>query len=215
MSIIFDLQYSLLIGPFLDALLLFGLTIIGLIFSFVTIPLNGFKKLFSYLPLIIIISAFVITISLPQLRIGNYIHYYSNKNNLDFIDKECSNAGVYDFTDMLRYQKRLNKKYISNDAKYKTTKQIENAFGDYIREENLDLNKIVEIQQRMINSNIISLNKTDGCLILTIDGFVDNEYGYVKSYNKDLKVGDTLPPFGFTIVRLIKFKNGWYFFYTT
>jgi len=65
------------------------------------------------------------------------------------------------------------------------------------------------------DSNIISLLKTDDYLVLTVDGFVDNEYGYVKTSKKELKVGDTLPPYGFIIVRLIKYKNGWYFFYTS
>ena len=215
LACLFDLQYSILIGPFLDVLLLIGLTIIGLIFSLTTIPLNGFNKFHSYLPLALIIVALAITFALPQLSLGHYIHFCTNKSNLEFIDKESSNAGIFDFTDMLRYHKRLNKKYISNNAMYKTPKNIKNAFGDYIKEQNLDLSEIINIQQKMIESNIISLNRIDDYLILTIDGFVDNEYGYVKSYNKELKEGDTLPPYGFVIVRLIKFKDGWYFFYTT
>lgn len=211
----FKFQYSILVGPFLDVLLLMGLTIIGLIFSIVTIPLNGFKRFYSYLPLILIIVAFGITFFSPISNLGNYLHFYTNKSNLEFIDKESSKANIYYLTDMLRYQKSLNDTSISNNLKYKTTSEIKKAFGAYIKEKNLNLNEIVGIQRRMIKSDIISLNRTQDYLILTVDGFVDNEYGYVKSFNKELKTGDTFPPYGFIIVRLIKFNNGWYFVYMT
>jgi hypothetical protein len=212
---VFDLQYSLLIGPFLDVLLLMGLTLIGLIFSIITIPLNGLKKILSYLPLILIIAAFGISFALPRLSLGHYIHYSLNKKNLEFIDTECKKANIYEMTDMLRHHKRLNEKSISNDLNYTKKEEIENAFGEYINEQGLDIHKIAEIQEKLIDSKIISIHRTDDFLILTIDGFVDNEYGYVKSFSKEIKEGETLPPFGFGIVRLIEFKNGWYFFYTT
>ena len=212
---LFDLQYSILIGPFLDVLLLMGLTVIGLIFSIATIPLNGFKRIISYIPLILIILAFGITFALPRVSLGHYVHYSLNKKNLEFIDTESKKENIYEMTDMLRHHKRLNEKAISNDLDYKEKDEIEKAFGEYINEQDLDINKIVEIQEKLIDSKIISIHRTDDYLILTIDGFVDNEYGYVKSFSKELKEGETLPPFGFRIVRLIEFKNGWYFFYTT
>ncbi|WP_146141970.1 hypothetical protein [Prolixibacter denitrificans] len=215
LACVFDLQYSILIGPFLDVLLLMGLTVIGMILSIVTIPLNGSKKLYSYLPLSLIIVAFSFTAAFPKLSLGHHIHYLMNKGNLEVIEKESTKANVYDLTDMLRYQKSLNDESLSNDLKYITKKEIENAFGGYIKKQNLNIDEIVDIQRRMIDSDIISLNRTDDYLILTVDGFVDNEYGYVKSFKKKLKVGDELPPYGFVIVRLIKFKDGWYFFYTT
>jgi hypothetical protein len=205
-----------LVGPFLDILLLMGLIAIGLIFTFVTIPLNGFKNIISYIPLILFILTLGIPLAFPRLSsLGHYVHYSQNKNNLEFIDSVCKKENIYEMTDMLRYHKVLNKKAVSDDIKYIGKDKIEQAFGEYINEKDLDIDKIVEIQEKLINSNIYSILRTDDYLILTIDGFVDNEYGYVKSVSKELKEGETLPPYGFRIVRLIEFKNGWHFFYST
>ncbi len=212
---VFDFQYSLLTGPFIDVLLLSALTLIGLVFSLALIPLNGFGKLTSYLPLSLIIVAFSLTFLISSFNVGHELHYLMNKKNLESIDELSQKAGIFEITDMLRYQKRLNDDAISNNLKYTNREKIENAFGNYIREQHLNLDQINELRDRLEDSNLISLNRTDNYLILTVDGFVDNEYGYVKTSNKELKVGETLPPFGFIIVRLIEFGDGWYFFYTT
>ncbi len=208
---IFDLQYSILIGPFWDMLLLMGLTIVGLIFAIATISLNEFKKFVSYIPLILIASTFLITFVLPPLNLGHYIHYSLNKENLEFIDRETRKENIYKMTDMLRYHKILNEKVISNDLYYTEKKDIEKAFGKYINEHNLDIDKIVEIQNKLIASKIISIHRTDDCVILIIDGFINNEYGYIKAFSKEIK---SLSLNGLKIVKLIKLKNDWYFFYS-
>lgn len=215
LACIFDFQYSLLIGPFIDALLLIVLTIIGLLFSLTLIPLNGFGKLTSYMPLTFIIVALSLRFVIPNINVGNELHYLMNKKNLESINEISSKAGIYDITDMLRFHKSLNDTVISGDLKYTSKEKIEKAFGNYIINRNLNLEAVCEIRKRLEDSNIISLLRTGDYLILTVDGFVDNEYGYVKTSTTKLKVGDMLPPYGFKIVRLIEFENGWYFFYTT
>ncbi len=212
---IFDLQYSILIGPFLDSLLLSALTIIGLIFAIATIPVNGFKKNLSYIPLILLFMAFMITFFLPRMNFDYYIHYSLNKENLEFINRETKKENIYEMTDMLRYHKRLNEAYLANDFSYKGKNDIEKAFGEYININNLDIDKIVEIQNKLISSNIMSIYRDDDYLILTIDGFIDNEYGYIKPFSKGIQIGECIPPYGLKILKLIKLKNGWYFFYTT
>lgn len=212
---IFDLQYSLLVGPFLDVLILMGLTILALIFSLILIPLNGSGKLTSYLPLGLLVAAFFMTFLTSKLNIGHSLHYHTNKENLEILDHLSHDTGIFKMTDMLRYQKRINDKGISNNFDYTTEEEIVNAFGDYLNEQNLAIKKVSELRSRLEKSNIISLLRTDDYLILTVDGFVDNEYGYVKVSSKKLAEGETLPPFGFVIVRLIDFGDGWYFFYTT
>ncbi|MEJ8802163.1 hypothetical protein [Pontibacter sp. H249] len=215
LACVFDLQYSLLTGPFIDVLLLMGITLLGLLFSLVLIPLNGVEKLASYVPFAMIIAAFCLSFLVPRLNIGHTLHYYTNRADLNRLDELSKEAEVYEMTDMLRYQKRLNDKAISNGRSYTNKADIEKAFGSYITEHNLKLEQVSELRDRLENSNTISLQRTDDYLILTVDGFVDNEYGYVKSFAKELKEGETLPPFGFVIVRLIEFGDGWYFFYTT
>lgn len=215
LACLFDFQYSLLTGPFIDMLLLMGLTILGLLFSLVLIPLNGVKKLASYVPFAFIIAAFCLSFLVPQLKFGHYLHYYTNKENLERLNELSQVAEVYEMTDMLRYQKRLNDKAISNQKSYTNKVDIEKAFGGYITEHNLKLEHISELRDRLEDSNVISLQRTDDYFILTVDGFVDNEYGYIKTLSKKLKEGKTLPPYGFVIVRLIEFGDGWYFFYTT
>lgn len=214
LACVFDFQYSILIGPFLDFLLLFGLIVLGLILSLIFIATNGIRKRASYVPFSLLIMAFCFYL-LPNFNLGHQVHFLLNKGNLESINSLSQRGHVYEMTDMLRYQKRLNKASLSNEQKYTTQKQIVEAFGDYIRKENLDSQKISEIRSRLEKSDIISILRTEDYLILTVDGFVDNEYGYLKTNKKGLKVEDTLPPFGFRIVRLIEFDNGWYFFYTT
>ena len=215
LACIFDFQYSLLTGPFIDMLLLMGLIILGLFFSLVLIPLNGLEKLASYFPFALIIAAFCLSFLVPRLNFGHNLHYYTNKENLERLYELSKETEVYEMTDMLRYQKRLNDKAISNQRSYTNKLDIEKAFGGYIAENNLKLEQISELRDRLEDSDVISLQRTDDYFILTVDGFVDNEYGYIKTLSKELKEGETLPPYGFVIVRLIKFGDGWYFFYTT
>ncbi|TPE45846.1 hypothetical protein [Pontibacter mangrovi] len=212
---IFDLQFSILTGPFIDMLLLMGVTLLGLLFSLITIPLNGLKKLASYSPVALFLATICFSFLMPQLSVGHYLHYYTNRKNLESLDELSKEAEVYKMTDMLRYQKRLNDKAISNEKSYTNKLELEKAFGDYITEHNLKLEQISELRDRLEDSEVISLQRTDDYFILTVDGFVDNEYGYVKAFSKELKEGDTMPPYGFVIVRLIEFGDGWYFFYTT
>ncbi|GAB2627438.1 hypothetical protein [Belliella aquatica] len=118
-------------------------------------------------------------------------------------------------SDFLRYSKRIDESYIGDSKKLSTKTQIKAAFGDYMEENNISIDDILKIQQNMIKADIISLHRDEEFLVLTIDGFIDNEYGYIKSYKGDIKLGDGIPPFGFIVVRIIELKNGWYFYYST
>ncbi len=208
---IFNLQVSLFFGLIFSGILFAVMMLIGFIFSIVTIPISGFKKFSSYLSLII----FMVAITISSLNIGHHLHYFFNKNNLENIDNQSKGANIKRLSNMLRYHKMLNEELVSNHLILKNKEDIENVFGEYIIAENLDIDKIVEIRKKLVEIDIISMERKDDVLVLIIDGFLDNEFGYIKCSSGKIKIGDRLPTDGFEIARLIKLENGWYFFYTT
>jgi len=215
LAVTFDLHYSILVGPFLDLMLLLWLMVAGLVITIANIAFCRFRKIGPYVPLIIIVSSGWILFNKSKVNFGHNIHFFLNKENLDYIEKESKIARIYEMTNLLRHYKRINAKDISNSSEYFGREEIEEVFGEYIQDNKLEIEKIVEIQEKLIDCGIISIQRTGDLLLLKVDGFVDNEYGYVKSFSKELKVGDILPSNGLTIVRLIKFENGWYFYYST
>lgn len=212
---IFQLQYSILTGPLFDALLLVLIILLELIFSIILIPLNGFKKFVSYVPFTIICLTLFCFLLPVKNNISHKLHFALHKSNLNNIDLLSQQTNIYDLNDMLRYHKRINEKGVSNEINLTTKEEIKEAFGEYINSENLDIESIWLLRNKLEKSNIISLHRSGNYLILTIDGIIDNEYGYVKNLKDNIEVGMNIPPYEFTLVRLIKLQNGWYFFYTT
>jgi len=45
----------------------------------------------------------------------------------------------------------------------------------------------------------------------TIDGFVDNEYGFIKFRAKRLEEGNSIKPHGFTLVWLEEIMDDWFY----
>jgi len=215
LSSIFELQYSIIIGPFLDLLFLSGLIFLCLIFSIICVFINGFKKLKSYIPGLTLIFSILCSIYLPVTDLSHRLHYTLNRKNLESINTISQLSKINEMTDLLRYHKSINEQQISNEEKYKTKVEIETVFGDYLFQNDINIDKVVDLRKRLVRSDIVSLSRSEDYLVLTIDGFVDNEYGYVKSFGKELKIGDYIPPYGFCIVRLYEFRNGWYFYYST
>jgi len=215
LACVLDLQFSLLFGPMIDVLVLLGLMGLGFVFSIVFIFLNGFKKISTYIPFLLLSLGILLAITGLFGDLSHRFHYLTNKDNLEAIDQLSKQANIQNMTDMLRYSKRLNESYIGNGEDYSTANDIGYVFGEYIREQKLDLSQVVELRNRLEKSNIISLQREEDLLVLTVDGFVDNEYGYVRSTGKKLKIGESIPPYGFRIVRLIPMGDGWYFFYST
>ena len=62
---------------------------------------------------------------------------------------------------------------------------------------------------------IIKAYNSEDALILTIDGFIDNEWGFVKFKGNTKGIGTTLPPYGFCITRLDEIADGWHYFFST
>ena len=212
---LFEFQFSLFFGPMIDVLVFLALMGLGFVFSIVFLVTNGFSKTITYIPILIWVSGIALSFTGLVGDLSHRFHYWNNKSNLEAIDLLSQEAGIHEMSDFLRYSKRLNEAYIGNGEDYRNNVEIEKAFGDYIREQKLDLTQVVELRKRMEKSNIISLVREEGLLILTVDGFVDNEYGYLKTFGKKLNVGESIPPYGFGIVRLISLGDDWYFFYST
>lgn len=214
LATVFELQYSLILGPIFDVLALLVIFFLGLIFSIAFIFFYGVKKLVSYAPIIIILISFTFFL-FPKNSLSHQLHYNLNKSSLEKIENLSLKSGIHEMSDFLRYSKRIDESYIGDSKKLSTKTQIKAAFGDYMEENNISIDDVFNIQQNMIKANIISLHRDEEFLVLAIDGFIDNEYGYIKSYKGDIKLGDGIPPFGFTVVRIIELKNGWYFYYST
>lgn len=204
-----------MLGSFFDVVIFFALILLGLILSLIFPLLNGIRKLSSYVPISILISELVFIQMAPNPDLGHHLHFLLNKRNLDSIYNLSKKSHVYQITDMLRYHKNLNKASLSDNNQYTTEEQIKEAFGQYLTRERLNIKQVSEIRQRLHRSDVISMTRTENFFVLTMDGMIDNEYGYVKTEGIKLKIGDTLPPYDFQVIRVIDLGNGWYFFYST
>lgn len=219
---LFILLVSLLNSPFfgmfgqiLSLLSLLFFLIAGLLFSIINIFSKGYKELSSYMPLVVFPIITIIAFSLSMIGTGDHIHFLLNKSNLQAIDTLSQEANVHQISNMHRHHKMLNDQLISNDDRYITKKQIAAAYAGTIRTDNLDVEKVALLRKKLDRSGIISMAREHGYIVLTMGGFLDNEYGYLRAPNDDIEVGYMIPPYGLTIISLTELHNGWYFYYTT
>ncbi|MDN3453531.1 MULTISPECIES: hypothetical protein [unclassified Psychrobacter] len=202
-------------GPTLSLLTLLFFLIAGLLFSVLNIFSRGYKKLSSYMPLVIFPIVTVTALYLSAIGMGNQAHFLLNKSNLQAIDTLSQEANIYEMSDMRRHHKMLNDQLISNDDKYKTEKEIATAYAGTIMADNLDTRKVAKLRKKLDRSGIVHMAREDGYLVLTMGGFLDNEFGYLKAPNDDIEVGYMIPPYGLTVISLTELHDGWYFYYTT
>ena len=167
------------------------------------------------MPLVVFPIIAIISFSFSMIGTGDHIHFLLNKSNLKAIDTLSQEANVYEIINMRRHHKMLNDQLISNDDRYITKKQIAAAYAGKIKTDNLDIEKVALLRKKLDRSGIISMAREHGYIVLTMGGFLDNEYGYLKAPNDDIEVGDMIPPYGLTVISLTKLYNGWYFYYTT
>ncbi|MGO1282536.1 hypothetical protein [Psychrobacter sp. FME61] len=212
---LFNSPYFGSFGPILSLLTLLFFLIAGLLFSVLNIFSKGYKKPSSYMPLAIFPIVTVIALYLSAIGMGNQVHFLLNKSNLQTIDTLSQEANVYEMSDMRRHHKILNDQLISNDDKYKTEKEIATAYAGTIMADNLDTRKVAKLRKKLDRSGIVHMAREDGYLVLTMGGFLDNEFGYLKAPNDNIEVGYMIPPYGLTVISLTKLYNGWYFYYTT
>lgn len=219
---LFILLVSLLNSPFfgmfgqvLSLVSLLFFIIAGLLFSIINILSKGYKKLFSYMPLVIFPIIAMVVFSLSMIGTGDHIHFLLNKSNLQAIDTLSQEANVHQLSNMRRHHKMLNDLLISNDDSYITEKQIAAAYAGTIRTDNLDIEQVALLRKKLDRSGIVSMAREHGYIVLTMGGFLDNEYGYLKAPNVDIEVGDMIPPYGLTVISLTELRGGWYFYYTT
>jgi|26BtaG_2_1085354.scaffolds.fasta_scaffold29257_1 hypothetical protein len=214
-AILLELQYALVLGPFFGPVMQIAVLFIGLILALLLPFIMGRKHYHAYLPIGAFIINIVVLALAPNSEVGHRLHYWINKNNLNAIYVLSHEAKVYEISDMRRYHKLLNDKLISNDDKYLDKAALERAFGYVIQKDGLDSEQVAELRDRLDRSSLISMGREQGDFVLTIDGFLDNEYGYAYSKNRTIEVGDYLMPKGLPIIRLINLEDGWYFYYTT
>lgn len=208
---VFSIEFTIWAGPFIDFLIFIPIFLLSFIFSLVSIGMNDIKKLRTYIPFTLFILSFFVS----YFGISEQIHFLSVKNKLYEIENIANNSGIYKMTDFLRYSKSLNEGYVSGDFEIRTEKELLFNFQNIIKEDSLDTNTILKLRGILEKSDIINLNKDDDFLVLTIDGFIDNEFGYVKTDSKNFKVGSSIPPYGFTVTKLIDLGKGWFFFYSS
>lgn len=212
---LFEFQLQLFAGPFFDALIALGTFFTALILSVTYLILYRKRHRFFYIPLVLLLMPIIWSAALPNLNLSKRLHFMMNKAKLEKIDRISKEISVYEMTDMLRYSKTLNDQYLANHAKYTNEAELDRAFGTYMKKKNLSSAKLEELRKALQNSDCISFQRTEGLLIITIDGFLDNEYGYVKLNDKKIAMGDKLPPHFFTLVQLIDLGDGWFYFATT
>lgn len=214
-AVLLELQYSLVFGPFFGTVMQIAVLFIGLIIALLLPFIMGRKHYYSYLPIGALLLNIAVLVIAPEVELGHRLHYWTNKNNLNAIHTLSHEAKVYEIDNMRRYHKLLNDKLISNEDKYLNKAALQRAFGDVIKEDDLDIEKIAELRDRLDRSSLISMGRDQGDFVLTVDGFLDNEYGYAYSKEHAIEVGDYLMPKGLPIIRLINLGDGWYFYYTT
>lgn len=220
--VLFILSVSLLnspyfgsFGPILSLLTLLFFLIAGLLFSVLNIFSKGYKKLSSYMPLAIFPIVTVIAFYLSAIGMGNQVHFLLNKSNLQAIDTLSQEANVYQISNMRRHHKILNDQLISNDDSYTTEREIAAAYAGKIRADELEVKKVALLRKKLDRSGIVSMAREDGYIVLTMGGFLDNEFGYLKAPNNDIEVGYMIPPYALTVISLTELHDGWYFYYTT
>ena len=212
---LFEFQFQLIAGgPFITGLFL--LSIFGVAFLLSLIYLVAYRNShkYFYLPFLALLVTILAPLVSPELNLDLRLHFLMNKNRFEAIDRLSKESKIYTMTDMLRYSKNLNDQHIGNELTYSSKNDLIRAFGPYIKQHNLDPEKLEKIRYNLQRSSCISFLNTDGVLIFKIDGMLDNEYGYVKSPRK-IKLGDTIPPNQFVVVQLIDLGDGWYYFFTT
>ena len=167
------------------------------------------------MPLAIFPIVTVIAFYLSAIGMGNQAHFLLNKSNLQAIDTLSQDANVYQISNMRRYHKMLNDQLISNDDSYTTEREIAAAYAGKIRADDLDVEEVALLRKKLDRSGIVSMAREDGYIVLTMGGFLDNEFGYLKAPNNDIEVGYMIPPYGLTVISLTELHNGWYFYHTT
>ena len=213
---IFKFQYSLITGPFLGGLLFFLVLILGFIFSIVFIFVNRRSGVRTILPLAGLIFSFLISLGGLDLGISYKLHYWLNKSEFQKLEAQIErNPNLIEMTDMLRYSKRINSKHHNNHKNYRTKKYIKSVFGTYLITMGINVDLIFDIRKRMEHLKIISFIRTESSLCLTVDGMIDNEYGFIKFYGKVPEVGEGADPYGFTLISLIHVGDDWYYFATS
>ena len=219
---LFVLAASLLNSPYfgtfgfiLSVLSVLFFLIGGVLFSVVNIFSKGYKKPSSYTPLAVFPIVAVIALLLAANGMGEHVHFLLNKSNLQAIDTLSQEANVYEMSDMRRHHKILNDQLLSNDDRYTSENQIAAAYTRTIMTDSLDIKKVATLRRKLDRSGIIHMARDHGYLVLTMGGFLDNEYGYLRAPNNNIEVGEMIPPYGLTVISLTKLTDGWYFYYTT
>ena len=212
---VLELQYLLVFGPFFGNILRLIVLVLGIPAVLITPFLMSYKSPYAYLPLGTLMLSGALMFLAPNNGIGHRLHYWTNKSNLNTIYTLSHEAKIHQMGNMRRHHKILNDEIVSNDEHYLTKAALQKAYANTIQSEGLDIEKVVELRDRLDRSSLISLGRDQGDFVLTIDGFLDNEYGYAYSPNNTLKVGDFLMPSGLPIIASIDLGDGWYFYYTT
>ncbi|TKG94194.1 hypothetical protein EYV94_12975 [Puteibacter caeruleilacunae] len=171
--ITFKIQFSILVGPLIDALLIALIFILALGFGIANIPVNSHKRFSSYKPLLILVATLGLSFTGYASHLGYYTHFYWNKRTYVKIEKLSKTAGINKLSNMQRHSKSLNKGFDSGPQKHSTKAEIEDAFGDYISEQNLDIDAIVDLRDLLEDSSICHMKRTEDYIVLTIDGLLD------------------------------------------
>jgi energy-coupling factor transporter transmembrane protein EcfT len=207
--------WTLWLGPFIDtifyfALILFGLT--GLVVFIIAIPTKWYIKLIPIPAYIILLAG---SFSLGQF--GSNLFFLLNKHTLEtFINTIHNNPSIPTMSNLDRYSKKIGECYVASDSPIKTKEQLRSYFLNCIKLNHIDIDTAFAIKEKLDKLHFVSFYSTSSYILFTIDGMLDNEYGFL--YLKDglvPNVGENIAPHNFKVIQMNQITKHWYYWAST
>lgn len=206
LSNILTFQITLIFGLFLDVFyfLLIGAIALGLSILFFIKRLE--KNLQALLPFIILFFGYILTLFLNDYNVSFKLHYYLNKNSFENAERIIKNKNLKTLNDIENY---INYSKIKSNI----ITQYQTKFSDNT---NIISKKDLHLLNQSLNEiNAINFISSKNYMMFTVNGFLDNESGYIKFYGNVPKLGKYLENTGLKIISLKHISDKWYYYVTT
>lgn len=212
----FSFFLPLLLAPFFDVILVLGAVVLGLVSAVILIFVMRSDFRVRLLP----IGVFAILLALNffglSKDVSRPLYFQYSKGSLEEIVSLLERyPQLQSMSDLKRYYKNINDKQYADHEPITTRDAIAGKFGDYLHQENIPLEAVMKIRELMDHTGIIWVRNYEQYTVFTIDCMLDNEYGMLKLKSGELKLGQSLQPWGFTLNYLEALGDGWYFWTTT
>lgn len=153
--------------------------------------------------------------------LSHKLEFLKIKDELTSFAKEISNHGnIFSMNSGLRHYKNLNETSITYDVLKKTIKNKESAirstyyYKDILHRDNVSEKNYFNFREKLRLLKLISFHKKKSMLIFTVDGFLNNCYGYIYTLNYDkTKILHKLTSCG-QINHTLKISDNWFYYST-